>query len=116
MSNADHRAGGGNVKIKSRRSDWTGVTSRCGTFDNVKHQAGGGQVKIENQKLDFSTVKSKCGTFDNVNHQAGGGKVEIFNEKLPWKETGSRNESLASGTIETVSSISSIGMNEVASH
>ena len=113
------------MKIKSRRSDWSGVKSRCGTFDNVSHVAGGGDVKvtifyfhrsyfvlqIHDEKL-VVVAKAKCGTFDNIDHIAGGGDVEIYDEKaLPWKEPSRKgSNSMGSVTLETLSSVGSEGM------
>ena len=44
---------GGNIKIKSRRSDFTGVKSKCGTLDNIHHKPAGGDVEIFDEKLEF---------------------------------------------------------------
>ena len=46
------------MKIKSRRSDFTGVKSKCGTLDNINHKPAGGDVQIFDEKLEFEGIIS----------------------------------------------------------
>jgi len=114
LANNDHKAGGGNVKIESRKLEWnaaprtkmvnenyTGPTggdkkienrrltwnasSKVGSLgDHTKHRAGGGDKKIESRKLEWN-VTSKVGSTKNLKHKAGGGKVKIHDAKLEIK-------------------------------
>jgi len=38
------------VKIFSKKEDFSSVSSRCGSKDNIKHQAAGGDRKVRNQQ------------------------------------------------------------------
>ena len=77
----NHKPGGGNVKITSKRQSFAGVKSKCGTFDKVNHTPGGGKVKIQSRRVSMAGVTSKVGSLDKVTHVPGGGKVEIHNQK-----------------------------------
>lgn len=111
LSNTDHKAGGGNVKIESRKLEWEAkprtkmfnenyagpqggdkkietrrltwnATSKIGSLgEHRKHKPGGGDKKIESRKLDWSAT-SKIGSTKNMKHKAGGGNVKIHDEKL----------------------------------
>ncbi|XP_069565889.1 uncharacterized protein map4l isoform X6 [Brachyistius frenatus] len=65
------------VQIVHKKLDFSHVTSRCGSKDNIKHVPGGGNVQILNKKVDVSKVTSKCGSKDNIKHKPGGGDVKI---------------------------------------
>jgi len=122
MSNANHRPGGGDVKIENRRLDWRttartnnlndgytpgggekktpievkklswNATSKVGSLDKVTHKPGGGTRKIESRKLEWNT-DSKVGSKDNLKHKPGGGNVQIHSQKVKIA-TGSRIGSL----------------------
>merc|ERR1719305_1982042 len=79
LANNDHKAGGGNVKIESRKLEWN-VTSKVGSTKNLKHKAGGGKVKIHDAKLEIK-AESRIGSLANVGHRAGGGEKKIFDDK-----------------------------------
>ncbi|XP_075887685.1 uncharacterized protein LOC142891767 isoform X3 [Nelusetta ayraudi] len=69
------------VQIVHKKLDFSHVTSRCGSKDNIKHVPGGGNVQILNKKVDLSKVTSKCGSKDNIKHKPGGGDVKIDSHK-----------------------------------
>ncbi|KAK2821897.1 hypothetical protein Q5P01_021962 [Channa striata] len=73
------------VQILHKKLDFSHVTSRCGSKDNIKHVPGGGNVQILNKKVDVSKVTSKCGSKDNIKHKPGGGDVKIESHKLSIK-------------------------------
>ncbi|XP_026169130.1 microtubule-associated protein tau-like [Mastacembelus armatus] len=73
------------VHIMHKKLDFSHVTSRCGSKDNIKHVPGGGNVQILNKKVDVSKVTSKCGSKDNIKHKPGGGDVKIESHKLNIK-------------------------------
>ncbi|XP_051251925.1 microtubule-associated protein 4 isoform X1 [Dicentrarchus labrax] len=73
------------VQIVHKKLDFSHVTSRCGSKDNIKHVPGGGNVQILNRKVDLSKVTSKCGSKDNIKHKPGGGDVKIESHKLNIK-------------------------------
>ncbi|XP_028327978.1 mucin-12-like isoform X4 [Gouania willdenowi] len=70
------------VQIVHKKLDFSHITSRCGSKDNIKHVPGGGKVQILNKKVDVSKVTSKCGSKDNIKHKPGGGDVKIESHKL----------------------------------
>ncbi|XP_039208861.1 microtubule-associated protein 2 isoform X9 [Crotalus tigris] len=74
------------VRILSKKIDFSDVQSRCGSRDNIKHSAGGGKVQIVTKKIDLSHVTSKCGSLKNIRHRPGGGRVKIESVKLDFKE------------------------------
>ena len=80
LEKANHRPGGGEVKIENRRLDWQGVTSRVGSTKNMGHRPGGGNVQIHNEKVDIQ-VGSRIGSLANVKHRPGGGDKKIFDDK-----------------------------------
>uniref|UniRef100_A0AAQ4QA11 Microtubule-associated protein n=1 Tax=Gasterosteus aculeatus aculeatus TaxID=481459 RepID=A0AAQ4QA11_GASAC len=59
------------VQIVHKKLDFSHITSRCGSKDNIKHVPGGGKVQILNKKVDLSKVTSKCGSKDNIKHKPG---------------------------------------------
>ncbi|KAK6302692.1 hypothetical protein J4Q44_G00270470 [Coregonus suidteri] len=74
--------GPGKVMIVHKKLDFSHITSRCGSKDNIKHVPGGGNVQIQHKKVDLSKVTSKCGSKDNIKHKpglstTGGGDVKI---------------------------------------
>uniref|UniRef100_A0A671WMJ6 Microtubule-associated protein n=1 Tax=Sparus aurata TaxID=8175 RepID=A0A671WMJ6_SPAAU len=69
------------VQIVHKKLDFSHVTSRCGSKDNIKHVPGGGNVQILNKKVDVSKVTSKCGSKDNIKYKPGGGDVKIDSNK-----------------------------------
>ncbi|KAM8850372.1 uncharacterized protein AB9W97_021578 isoform 5-T5 [Spinachia spinachia] len=69
------------VQIVHKKLDFSHITSRCGSKDNIKHVPGGGKVQILNKKVDLSKVTSKCGSKDNIKHKPGGGDVKIESHK-----------------------------------
>ncbi|KAM8728575.1 uncharacterized protein map4l isoform 4-T4 [Acanthopagrus schlegelii] len=73
------------VQIVHKKLDFSHVTSRCGSKDNIKHVPGGGNVQILNKKVDVSKVTSKCGSKDNIKYKPGGGDVKIDSNKPNMK-------------------------------
>ncbi|XP_075996315.1 uncharacterized protein LOC142990414 [Genypterus blacodes] len=73
------------VQIQHKKLDFSHVTSRCGSKDNIKHVPGGGNVQILNRKVDVSKVTAKCGSKANIKHKPGGGDVKIDSHKLNIK-------------------------------
>ncbi|XP_047444733.1 microtubule-associated protein 4 isoform X5 [Mugil cephalus] len=73
------------VQIVHKKLDFSHITSRCGSKDNIKHVPGGGKVQILNKKVDVSKVTSKCGSKDNIKYKPGGGDVKIESHKLNIK-------------------------------
>ncbi|XP_019960753.2 microtubule-associated protein 4 isoform X3 [Paralichthys olivaceus] len=69
------------VQIVHKKLDFSHVTSRCGSKDNIKHVPGGGNVQILSKKVDVSKVTSKCGSKDNIKYKPGGGDVKIESHK-----------------------------------
>ncbi|XP_034288002.1 microtubule-associated protein 2 isoform X15 [Pantherophis guttatus] len=84
--NIKYQPKGGQVRILSKKIDFSDVHSRCGSRDNIKHSAGGGNVQIVTKKIDLSHVTSKCGSLKNIRHRPGGGRVKIESVKLDFKE------------------------------
>ncbi|XP_058620812.1 microtubule-associated protein 4 isoform X3 [Onychostoma macrolepis] len=76
----------GKVQIVSKKLDYSHVTSRLGSKDNMKHVPGGGNVQILNKKVDLSKVTSKCGSKANIKHKPGGGEVKIESHKVSFKD------------------------------
>ncbi|XP_035284285.1 microtubule-associated protein 4-like isoform X1 [Anguilla anguilla] len=75
----------GKVQIVNKKVDFSHITSRCGSKDNIKHVPGGGNIQILNKKADLSKVSSKCGSKDNIKHKPGGGDVKIQSHKVNSK-------------------------------
>jgi len=114
LANNDHKAGGGNVKIESRKLEWNAAprtkmvnenykgptggdkkienrrltwnaSSKVGSLgEHARHKPGGGDKKIESRKLEWN-VTSKVGSTKNLKHKAGGGNVKIHDAKLEIK-------------------------------
>ncbi|XP_049336417.1 microtubule-associated protein 4 isoform X11 [Astyanax mexicanus] len=76
----------GKVQIVSKKVDYSHVTSRLGSKDNMKHVPGGGNVQILSKKVDLSKVTSKCGSKSNIKHKPGGGDVKIESHKVNFKD------------------------------
>ncbi|XP_035268442.1 microtubule-associated protein 4 isoform X1 [Anguilla anguilla] len=74
------------VQIVNKKLDFSHVTSRLGSKDNIKHVPGGGNVQILNKKVDLSKVTSKCGSKANIKHKPGGGDVKIESHKVNFKD------------------------------
>ncbi|XP_067648631.1 uncharacterized protein [Haliotis asinina] len=85
MDKAKHTPGGGNVKIVTKKTDYTSVSSRVGSKDKLMHKPGGGNVKIENKKLSLDNVTPRIGSLENARHQAGGGDKKVETKKLNWE-------------------------------
>ncbi|XP_033026429.1 microtubule-associated protein 2 isoform X21 [Lacerta agilis] len=84
--NIRYQPKGGQVRILSKKIDFSDIQSRCGSKDNITHSAGGGNVQIVTKKIDLSHVTSKCGSLKNIRHRPGGGRVKIESVKLDFKE------------------------------
>ncbi|TDH06066.1 hypothetical protein EPR50_G00130720 [Perca flavescens] len=69
------------VQIVHKKLDFSHITSRCGSKDNIKHVPGGGKFQIMHKKVDLSKVTSKCGSKDNIKYKPGGGDVKIETHK-----------------------------------
>uniref|UniRef100_A0A8C9V1E2 Microtubule-associated protein n=1 Tax=Scleropages formosus TaxID=113540 RepID=A0A8C9V1E2_SCLFO len=89
----------GKVQIVNKKLDFSHVTSRLGSKDNIKHVPGGGNVQILNKKVDLSKVTSKCGSKTNIKHKPGGGDAKPDSRKGNTKEK-------APSKAETVDSVS----------
>ncbi|XP_060725661.1 microtubule-associated protein 4 isoform X5 [Tachysurus vachellii] len=76
----------GKVQIVSKKVDYSHVTSRLGSKDNIKHVPGGGNIQILNKKVDLSKVTSKCGSRVNIKHKPGGGDIKIESHKVNFKD------------------------------
>ncbi|XP_016339550.1 microtubule-associated protein 4-like isoform X6 [Sinocyclocheilus anshuiensis] len=76
----------GKVQIVSKKLDYSHVTSRLGSKDNIKHVPGGGNIQILSKKVDLSKVTSKCGSKVNIKHKPGGGDVKIESRKVNFKD------------------------------
>ncbi|XP_066538791.1 microtubule-associated protein 4 isoform X3 [Hoplias malabaricus] len=76
----------GKVQIVSKKVDYSHVTSRLGSKDNIKHVPGGGNVQIHTKKVDLSKVTSKCGSKSNIKHKPGGGDIKIESHKVNFKD------------------------------
>nr|XP_043878876.1 microtubule-associated protein 4-like isoform X6 [Solea senegalensis] len=84
-SSATATAAKAKVQIVHKKLDFSHITSRCGSKDNIKHVPGGGNVQILSKKVDVSKVTSKCGSKDNIKYKPGGGDVKIESHKLNIK-------------------------------
>ncbi|KAI5606504.1 microtubule-associated protein 4-like isoform X9 [Silurus asotus] len=76
----------GKVQIVSKKVDYSHVTSRLGSKDNIKHVPGGGNIHILSKKVDVSKVTSKCGSRSNIKHKPGGGDIKIESHKVNFKD------------------------------
>ncbi|XP_018023098.1 microtubule-associated protein tau isoform X2 [Hyalella azteca] len=87
--NEEYKPRGGDKKIESQKLKWN-AQSKVGSLENTSHKAGGGAKKIETQKLNFKdSAQSKVGSRDNIKHKAGGGDVQIQEQRLDFKEKAS---------------------------
>ncbi|XP_031336389.1 microtubule-associated protein 4-like isoform X3 [Photinus pyralis] len=84
LENATHKPGGGNIKIESKKIDFSTTSSRV-TAKNDTYLPGGGDKKIQQQKLNWS-AKSKVGSLENTTHKPKGGDKKIDIVKLDFKE------------------------------
>ncbi|XP_064848928.1 microtubule-associated protein 4-like isoform X3 [Oncorhynchus masou masou] len=89
--------GPGKVMIVHKKLDFSHITSRCGSKDNIKHVPGGGNVQIQHKKVDLSKVTSKCGSKDNIKHKPGGG--DLKNEA---KANGNGNGKPKEGSMDNI--------------
>lgn len=46
MDNVKHKAGGGQVKVETKKIDLTNVKSKVGSTDNIQHRPSGGEKKV----------------------------------------------------------------------
>ncbi|KAF4529913.1 hypothetical protein B566_EDAN018195 [Ephemera danica] len=84
LDNATHKPGGGQVRIESRKVDFSKAGSRIAA-KNDQYQPGGGDKKIESKKLQWN-AKSKIGSLENTTHKPGGGDKKIESQKLEFKD------------------------------
>ncbi|XP_068604921.1 microtubule-associated protein tau-like [Brachionichthys hirsutus] len=91
------------VQLVHKKLDFSHVTSRCGSKDNIKHVPGGGNVQILNRKVDVSKVTSKCGSKDNIKHKPGGGEMKIESQKqnIKSKSKAGSMENVGPGSGQT---------------
>uniref|UniRef100_A0A8D3B3L9 Microtubule-associated protein n=1 Tax=Scophthalmus maximus TaxID=52904 RepID=A0A8D3B3L9_SCOMX len=90
------------VQIVHKKLDFSHITSRCGSKDNIKHVPGGGNVQILSKKVDVSKVTSKCGSKDNIKYKPGGGDVKIESlkeEKAEEKTSSPPSSAPATGPV-----------------
>ncbi|KAA0203986.1 hypothetical protein HAZT_HAZT002661 [Hyalella azteca] len=85
LDNTTYRPGGGNVKIESKKLDYSRASSRI-TAKNEEYKPRGGDKKIESQKLKWN-AQSKVGSLENTSHKAGGGAKKIETQKLNFKDS-----------------------------
>lgn len=90
LQNASYTPKGGQVKIASKKTDYSSVSSRVGSTANMDHKPGGGEKKtgvkkIESHKLEFK-AQSKVGSTDYITHKPGGGNKKIETQKLDFKD------------------------------
>ncbi|KAK0050058.1 microtubule-associated protein 2-like isoform X1 [Biomphalaria pfeifferi] len=83
LEKTNHTPGGGNVKITTKKPDFTNVTSKIGSKDKIDHKPGGGNIKIETKKLKIE-AKSKIGSLENATHKPAGGDKKIEVKKMEW--------------------------------
>ncbi|GAB6022670.1 Methionine aminopeptidase 2 [Chamberlinius hualienensis] len=85
LENARHKAGGGNVKLETKKIDLSSVKSKVGSTDNIQHKPSGGEKKILSRKLEWKG-QPKIGSLDNATHKPGGGTKKIETQKLGFKD------------------------------
>lgn len=76
------------MRITTKKTDYSNVTSRVGSKDKIDHKPGGGAVKIETRKVKVE-AKSKVGSMENASHKPSGGDKKIETQKLDFKEKAS---------------------------
>ncbi|XP_052705948.1 microtubule-associated protein 2-like isoform X6 [Crassostrea angulata] len=84
LQNTSYTPGGGQVRIATKKTDYSSVSSRVGSTANMDHRPGGGEKKILSQKLEWKT-NSKIGSLDNAKHSPGGGNIKIESHKVEFK-------------------------------
>ncbi|KAF9549754.1 hypothetical protein EC957_002819 [Mortierella hygrophila] len=70
----------------SKKVDYSKVTSKVGSMENISHTPQGGNLKIFNEKLNAPKVQSKVGSMEYINHTPQGGNLKVFSEKLSFRE------------------------------
>ncbi|XP_070502931.1 transcription factor SPT20 homolog, partial [Chironomus tepperi] len=83
LENAQHKLGGGQIKIESKKLDF-----KAGPRIEAKNDTytpRGGDKKIVSQKLQWN-AKSKIGSLENAAHKPGGGDKRIVEIKTDFKE------------------------------
>ncbi|OAQ34730.1 hypothetical protein K457DRAFT_133191 [Linnemannia elongata AG-77] len=70
----------------SKKVDYSKVTSKVGSMENIGHTPQGGNLKIFNEKLNAPKVQSKVGSMEYINHTPQGGNLKVFSEKLSFRE------------------------------
>ncbi|KAL7023953.1 hypothetical protein ACKWTF_012847 [Chironomus riparius] len=114
LENAQHKPGGGQIKIESKKLDFKAgsrieakndtytprggdkkivsqklqwnAKSKIGSLENAAHKPGGGDKRIVEIKTDFKEkAKPKVGSKDNLGYVPGGGDVKIMNQKIEVK-------------------------------
>nr|XP_034329065.1 microtubule-associated protein tau-like isoform X7 [Crassostrea gigas] len=85
LQNTSYTPGGGQVRIATKKTDYSSVSSRVGSTANMDHRPGGGEKKIESHKVEFK-AQSKVGSTDYISHKPGGGNKKIETQKLDFKD------------------------------
>ncbi|XP_029479464.1 microtubule-associated protein tau-like isoform X12 [Oncorhynchus nerka] len=112
--------GPGKVMIVHKKLDFSHITSRCGSKDNIKHVPGGGNVQIQHKKVDLSKVTSKCGSKDNIKHKPGVSTTGGGDVKNEAKANGNGNGKPKVGSMDNIGleagdgPIKAVGMPEKA--
>lgn len=78
------------MRIATKKTDYSSVSSRVGSTANMDHRPGGGEKKtggkkIESHKVEFK-AQSKVGSTDYISHKPGGGNKKIETQKLDFKD------------------------------
>ncbi|XP_020318531.1 microtubule-associated protein 4 isoform X2 [Oncorhynchus kisutch] len=94
--------GPGKVMIVHKKLDFSHITSRCGSKDNIKHVPGGGNVQIQHKKVDLSKVTSKCGSKDNIKHKPGVSTTGGGDVKNEAKANGNGNGKPKVGSMDNI--------------
>ncbi|XP_064848926.1 microtubule-associated protein 4-like isoform X1 [Oncorhynchus masou masou] len=94
--------GPGKVMIVHKKLDFSHITSRCGSKDNIKHVPGGGNVQIQHKKVDLSKVTSKCGSKDNIKHKPGVSTTGGGDLKNEAKANGNGNGKPKEGSMDNI--------------
>ena len=85
LANAHHKPGGGNVRIESKKLDFTDTAKPRVQALNKDYEKHGGDKKIVTTKLHWN-AKSKIGSLENAEYKPGGGDIKIESIKLDFKE------------------------------
>ncbi|KAF8946635.1 hypothetical protein BGZ47_011778 [Haplosporangium gracile] len=70
----------------SKKVDYSKVTSKVGSMENIGHTPQGGNIRIFNEKLSAPKVQSKIDSMEYINHTPQGGNLKVFSEKLSFRE------------------------------